>query len=83
VDRSFQERLAPGFFLHERLFPVVADRRRQLAHTLSGGENVELALRLAHRGYSLESGRTILSGPVGGAAPVCRGQARLLGDIAL
>ena len=100
----------------ERLFPVVADRRRQLAHTLSGGEqqmvaiarglmarprllmidepflglapvvvqqmaalirrirdeegigvvfieqNVELALRLADRGYILESGRTILSG---------------------
>ena len=101
----------------ERLFPVVAERRRQLAHTLSGGEqqmvaiarglmarprllmidepflglapvivqqmgslirrirdeegvgilfieqNVELALGLADRGYILESGRTILTGP--------------------
>ena len=26
-------------------------------------QNVELALRLAHRGYVLESGRTILDGP--------------------
>ncbi len=101
----------------EALFPVVATRATQLAHTLSGGEqqmvaiarglmarprllmidepflglapkivadvgdlirrirdedgiavlfieqNVELALRLADRGYILESGRTILSGP--------------------
>ncbi len=101
----------------EALFPVVAARRTQLAHTLSGGEqqmvaiarglmarprllmidepflglapliveqigglmrrireeqgigivfieqNVELALRLADRGYVLESGRTILDGP--------------------
>jgi branched-chain amino acid transport system ATP-binding protein len=99
----------------EALFPVLRDRRHQLAHTLSGGEqqmvaiarglmarprllmidepflglapgvvqalgdvirrihddgvtvifveqNVELALRLAHRGYVLESGRTILDG---------------------
>jgi branched-chain amino acid transport system ATP-binding protein len=100
----------------ESLFPVVAERRSQLAHTLSGGEqqmvaiarglmarprllmidepflglaprvvdrigtllhriraedgvgvlfieqNVELALRLADRGYILESGRTILEG---------------------
>jgi branched-chain amino acid transport system ATP-binding protein len=100
----------------EALFPVLYERRDQLAHTLSGGEqqmvaiarglmarprllmidepflglaprvvesigevirrihadgiavvfveqNVELALRLAHRGYVLESGRTILEGP--------------------
>jgi len=101
----------------ERLFPVIASRRGQLGHTLSGGEqqmvaiarglmarprllmidepflglaprvveelgalmrrireeqgigivfieqNVELALRLADRGYILESGRTILNGP--------------------
>lgn len=101
----------------EALFPVVAARRDQLAHTLSGGEqqmvalarglmarprllmidepflglapmvveqigqlvrrirnedgigvvfieqNVELAFRLADRGYVLESGRTILTGP--------------------
>jgi branched-chain amino acid transport system ATP-binding protein len=99
----------------EALFPMLRDRRGQLAHTLSGGEqqmvaiarglmarprllmidepflglaprvvqaigevirrihedgitvvfveqNVELALRLAHRGYVLESGRTILDG---------------------
>jgi branched-chain amino acid transport system ATP-binding protein len=100
----------------ETLFPFLRERRGQLAHTLSGGEqqmvaiarglmarprllmidepflglaprvvqqlgeviqrihtdgvtvifieqNVELALRLAHRGYILESGRTILDGP--------------------
>jgi branched-chain amino acid transport system ATP-binding protein len=100
----------------ERLFPILRERRGQLAHTLSGGEqqmvaiarglmarprllmidepflglaprvvqeigavirrvhdegvavlfveqNVELALRLAHRGYILESGRGILDGP--------------------
>ncbi|MBI4607810.1 MAG: ABC transporter ATP-binding protein [Candidatus Rokubacteria bacterium] len=99
----------------EGLFPFLRARARQLAHTLSGGEqqmvaiarglmakpvclmidepflglapaivrqisdvirqisergitvlfieqNVELALRLAHRGYVLESGRTILEG---------------------
>jgi branched-chain amino acid transport system ATP-binding protein len=99
----------------ETLFPVLRERRDQLAHTLSGGEqqmvaiarglmarprllmidepflglaprvvqsigevirrihedgitvifveqNVELALRLAHRGYVLESGRTIVEG---------------------
>jgi len=99
----------------EALFPMLRERRDQLAHTLSGGEqqmvaiarglmarprllmidepflglaprvvqaigevirrihadgitvvfieqNVELALRLAHRGYVLESGRTILEG---------------------
>jgi branched-chain amino acid transport system ATP-binding protein len=98
-----------------RLFPIIAARADQLAHTLSGGEqqmiaiarglmarpkllmidepflglaprvveqltdslkvinsrgvtlvfieqNVELALALAHRGYILESGRTILDG---------------------
>jgi branched-chain amino acid transport system ATP-binding protein len=101
--------------LVEALLPVLRERRDQLAHTLSGGEqqmvaiarglmarprllmidepflglaprvvqslgevirrihedgitvlfveqNVELALRLAHRGYVLESGRTILEG---------------------
>jgi branched-chain amino acid transport system ATP-binding protein len=100
----------------EALFPVTRERRDQLAHTLSGGEqqmvaiarglmarprllmidepflglapqvvqslgevirrihadgitvifveqNVELALRLAHRGYVLESGRTVVEGP--------------------
>jgi branched-chain amino acid transport system ATP-binding protein len=100
----------------EQLFPILGQRRHQLAHTLSGGEqqmvaiarglmarprllmidepflglaprivaeivetleriraegvtvvfveqNVELALRLADRGYVLESGRTILDGP--------------------
>jgi branched-chain amino acid transport system ATP-binding protein len=100
----------------EALFPILRERRDQLAHTLSGGEpqmvaiarglmarprlimidepflglaprvvaslgevirrihadgiavlfveqNVELALRLAHRGYVLESGRTVVEGP--------------------
>ena len=42
-------------------------------------QNVELALRLADRGYILESGRTILSRTVGGAAPVRGGQAHLPG----
>ncbi len=100
----------------EGIFPFLRERQRQLAHTLSGGQqqmvaiarglmarprllmidepflglgpkvvqdiggvigqinregitivfieqNVELALRLAHRGYVLESGRVILEGP--------------------
>lgn len=100
----------------EEIFPFLSERRAQLAHTLSGGQqqmvaiarglmarprllmidepflglaprvveeiegvirqingagitilfieqNVELALRLARRGYVLESGRTILEGP--------------------
>jgi branched-chain amino acid transport system ATP-binding protein len=121
----------------ERLFPVIANRRSQLGHTLSGGEqqmvaiarglmarprllmidepflglaprvveelaglmrrireeqgigivfieqNVELALRLADRGYILESGRTILNGPSAellGSAEVKR---IFLGDVAL
>jgi branched-chain amino acid transport system ATP-binding protein len=102
----------------ESIFPFLRERARQLAHTLSGGQqqmvaiarglmarpellmidepflglapmvvqeiggviqrinregvtivfieqNVELALRLAHRGYVLESGRVILDGPSG------------------
>ena len=121
----------------ERLFPVVADRRRQLAHTLSGGEqqmvaiarglmarprllmidepflglapiivqqmaalvrrirdeegigilfieqNVELALRLADRGYILESGRTILSGPSAELLQSAEVKRIFLGDVAL
>jgi len=121
----------------ERLFPVVADRRTQLAHTLSGGEqqmvaiarglmarprllmidepflglapvivqqmgalirrirddqgisilfieqNVELALRLADRGYVLESGRTILSGPSAELLQSAEVKRIFLGDIAL
>src|SRR5436190_5063948 len=121
----------------ERLFPVVAERRRQLAHTLSGGEqqmvaiarglmarprllmidepflglapvvvqhmvalirrirdeegiailfieqNVELALRLADRGYILESGRTILSGPSAELLQSAEVKRIFLGDIAL
>ena len=121
----------------ERLFPVVADRRRQLAHTLSGGEqqmvaiarglmarprllmidepflglapvvvqhmvalirrirdeegigilfieqNVELALRLADRGYILESGRTILTGPSAELLQSAEVKRIFLGDIAL
>jgi branched-chain amino acid transport system ATP-binding protein len=121
----------------EAMFPVVRERRAQLAHTLSGGEqqmvaiarglmarprllmidepflglaprvveeiaeavrriraeegvavlfieqNVELALRLATRGYVLESGRTILEG---GAADLLRSdevRRIFLGDVAL
>ena len=121
----------------ERLFPVVADRRSQLAHTLSGGEqqmvaiarglmarprllmidepflglapvvvqqmgalirrirdeqaisilfieqNVELALRLADRGYILESGRTILTGPSAELLQSAEVKRIFLGDIAL
>jgi len=121
----------------ERLFPVVTDRRTQLAHTLSGGEqqmvaiarglmarprllmidepflglapvivqqmgalirrirdeqgisilfieqNVELALRLADRGYVLESGRTILSGPSAELLQSAEVKRIFLGDIAL
>jgi len=121
----------------ERLFPVVADRRRQLAHTLSGGEqqmvaiarglmarprllmidepflglapvivqqmgslirrirdeegvgilfieqNVELALGLADRGYILESGRTILTGPSAELLQSAEVKRIFLGDLAL
>jgi branched-chain amino acid transport system ATP-binding protein len=121
----------------ERLFPVIAHRRDQLAHTLSGGEqqmvaiarglmarprllmvdepflglaprvvhelgallrrirdeqgigivfieqNVELALRLADRGYVLESGRTILSGPSAELLQSAEVRRIFLGDVAL
>ena len=121
----------------ERLFPVVASRRTQLAHTLSGGEqqmvaiarglmarprlliidepflglapliveqigglmrrirdedgigivfieqNVELALRLADRGYVLESGRTILTGPSAELLQSPEVKRIFLGDVAL
>jgi branched-chain amino acid transport system ATP-binding protein len=121
----------------ERLFPVVASRRRQLAHTLSGGEqqmvaiarglmarprllmidepflglaplvvqeigalmrrvrdeqgisivfieqNVELALRLADRGYVLESGHTILHGPSAELLRSDEVKRIFLGDVAL
>jgi branched-chain amino acid transport system ATP-binding protein len=121
----------------EHLFPVIADRRTQLAHTLSGGEqqmvaiarglmarprllmidepflglapvvvqqigalirrireeqgisilfieqNVELALRLADRGYILESGRTILTGPSAALLQSPEVKRIFLGDIAL
>ena len=121
----------------EALFPVVAARRTQLAHTLSGGEqqmvaiarglmarprllmidepflglapliveqigglmrrirdeqgigivfieqNVELALRLADRGYVLESGRTILSGPSAELLRSAEVKRIFLGDVAL
>jgi branched-chain amino acid transport system ATP-binding protein len=121
----------------ERLFPVIVDRRTQLAHTLSGGEqqmvaiarglmarprllmidepflglapvvvqqigalirrireeqgisilfieqNVELALRLADRGYILESGRTILTGPSAALLQSPEVKRIFLGDIAL
>jgi branched-chain amino acid transport system ATP-binding protein len=121
----------------ERLFPVVAARKAQLAHTLSGGEqqmvaiarglmarprllmidepflglaprivqelgelmqrirdedrisivfieqNVELALRLADRGYVLESGRTILTGPSAELLQSTEVKRIFLGDVAL
>jgi branched-chain amino acid transport system ATP-binding protein len=121
----------------ESLFPVIAGRRTQLAHTLSGGEqqmiaiarglmsrptllmidepflglaplivqqigtlmqrirdeqgisivfieqNVELALRLADRGYILESGRTILNGPSAELLQSPEVKRIFLGDIAL
>ena len=121
----------------EQLFPVIASRRAQLAHTLSGGEqqmvaiarglmarprllmidepflglaplvvqeigrlmrrirdeqgigivfieqNVELALRLADRGYVLESGRTILSGPAADLLQSDEVKRIFLGDVAL
>jgi branched-chain amino acid transport system ATP-binding protein len=121
----------------ERLFPVVASRKAQLAHTLSGGEqqmvaiarglmarprllmidepflglaprvveeigalmrrirdedgisivfieqNVELALRLADRGYVLESGRTILTGPSAELLQSAEVKRIFLGDVAL
>jgi branched-chain amino acid transport system ATP-binding protein len=121
----------------ERLFPVIASRRGQLGHTLSGGEqqmvaiarglmarprllmidepflglaprvveelggllrrirheqgigilfieqNVELALRLADRGYILESGRTILNGPSVELLQSAEVKRIFLGDVAL
>jgi branched-chain amino acid transport system ATP-binding protein len=121
----------------ERLFPVIANRRSQLAHTLSGGEqqmvaiarglmarprllmidepflglaprvvdeigalmrrirdedgisivfieqNVELALRLADRGYILESGRTILTGRSAELLESPEVKRIFLGDVAL
>jgi branched-chain amino acid transport system ATP-binding protein len=121
----------------EQLFPVIANRRTQLGHTLSGGEqqmvaiarglmarprllmidepflglapriveelgalmrrirdeqgiaivfieqNVELALRLADRGYILESGRTILNGPSAELLQSAEVKRIFLGDVAL
>jgi branched-chain amino acid transport system ATP-binding protein len=121
----------------EQLFPVVASRKGQLAHTLSGGEqqmvaiarglmarprllmvdepflglaprvvdeigalmrrirdqegigivfieqNVELALRLADRGYILESGRTILTGLSAELLQSAEVKRIFLGDVAL
>jgi branched-chain amino acid transport system ATP-binding protein len=121
----------------EALFPIIAARRAQLAHTLSGGEqqmvaiarglmarprllmidepflglaplvvqqlgglmrrirdeqgigivfieqNVELALRLADRGYILESGRTILTGASAELLRSAEVKRIFLGDVAL
>ncbi len=107
----------------QRLFPVIAERQGQLAHTLSGGEqqmvaiarglmarprllmidepflglapmvvqgigslierNVELALRLADRGYILESGRNILTGPSAELLQSAEVKSIFLGDLAL
>jgi branched-chain amino acid transport system ATP-binding protein len=46
-------------------------------------QNVELALRLADRGYILESGRTILSGPSAALLQSAEVKRIFLGDIAL
>jgi branched-chain amino acid transport system ATP-binding protein len=46
-------------------------------------QNVELALRLADRGYVLESGRTILSGPSAELLQSAEVKRIFLGDIAL
>ena len=46
-------------------------------------QNVELALRLADRGYILESGRTILSGPSAELLQSAEVKRIFLGDIAL
>jgi len=48
------------------LFPVLAERRRQLAGTLSGGEQQMLAIGrgiACDHGYVLETGRVVLEGP--------------------
>jgi branched-chain amino acid transport system ATP-binding protein len=120
----------------EALFPIIKARRGQLAHTLSGGEqqqvaiarglmarpkllmldepflglapmivqeigalvrrvrdedgisvvfieqNVELALGLADRGYILESGRTVLSGPSAELLRSSEVKRIFLGDVA-
>lgn len=42
-------------------FPIIQTRAGQLAHTLSAGDQ-ERALGIAHRGFVLESGRTVLEG---------------------
>jgi len=46
-------------------------------------QNVELALRLADRGYILESGRTILTGPAAVLLQSPEVKRIFLGDIAL
>jgi branched-chain amino acid transport system ATP-binding protein len=46
-------------------------------------QNVELALRLADRGYILESGRTILTGPSAELLQSAEVKRIFLGDIAL
>ena len=46
-------------------------------------QNVELALRLADRGYVLESGRTILDGPSAALLQSAEVKRIFLGDLAL
>jgi branched-chain amino acid transport system ATP-binding protein len=46
-------------------------------------QNVELALRLADRGYILESGRTILDGPSADLLQSSEVKRIFLGDVAL
>jgi branched-chain amino acid transport system ATP-binding protein len=45
------------------LFPLLHERRKQLAGTMSGGENANVSLSIADRGYVLSTGRLVLEGP--------------------
>ena len=65
---------------HARIIPACIDQR---AGILFIEQNVELALRLADRGYILESGRTILTGPSAELLQSAEVKRIFLGDIAL
>jgi len=53
--------LAP--VLVAEIFRVLAELNRDGATLLVGEQNAHMALRAAHRGYVLENGRIVLSGP--------------------